>query len=236
MQVDREVVVVHVAEEPESIHADACPTAEPGAGLMSTMMPPQDGTCHQTARNTSGFVASDESTNFSSAATTCLGAAQPCSGVDLPHVVATVPPAHVSEGPSVEVIAVCSAPVVREHHDDSATQALATVEKDKNLVVVPRPPDWSPPQLHLREYRKRNGDTELSDCGGSSSTVASASSNIQKRNKMHNVIAHDVDFEHLQQQHDKLLQDMVNDEKQYFQKRRQQEKAFLEIQEVLSRR
>ena len=151
MQVGKDVVVVHVAEEPEGVPADACPTAEPGAGLVSTMMPPQDGTCHQTARNTSGFVASDESTNFSSAATTCLGAAQPCSGVDLPHVVATVPPAHVSEGPSVERIAVCSAPVVREHHDDSTTQALAIVEKDKNLVVVPRPPDWSPPHLHLRE-------------------------------------------------------------------------------------
>ena len=231
-----DAVLVHVAEEAGGVSEDACPTAEPGAGLVSTMMPPEDGTCHQTAGNTSGFAASDESTNFSSAATTCLESAQPCSDVDLPHVVATVPPAHVSEGPSVERIAVCPAPVVRGHHEDSTTQALAAVEKDKNLVVVPRPPDWSPPHLHLREYRKRNGDTELSDCGGSSSTVASASSSIQKRNKMHNVIAHDVDFEHLQQQHDKLLQDMVNDEKQYFQKRRQQEKAFLEIHEALSRR
>ena len=41
---------------------------------------------------------------------------------------------------------------------------------------------------------------------------------------------------HLQKRHDVLLQEMLDDEQRFCQKRKRQEKAFVEIEEALSRR
>ena len=53
---------------------------------------------------------------------------------------------------------------------------------------------------------------------------------------MDHMVVLEAEIVHLQKQHDVLLQEMLDDEQRFCQKRRRQEKAFLDVQEALSRR